>query len=123
MHKALELRKNERQEALRIAARYLTRLQEDIGPLAAVLYGSFARGNFNAGSDIDLIIISDALPAHPLERMDLLYREIEGGIEPKGYTKKEFMKIVKSGKPFGREIVRDGVVLCDDGFLKSLSFK
>jgi predicted nucleotidyltransferase len=124
MHKALELRKSERQEALRIAARYVARLQKMVNkPVSAILYGSFARGDFNAGSDVDVIVICDALPSHPLRRMDLLYDSIEGGIEPKGYTRKEFAEIVKSGKPFGIEILRDGVVLLDDGFLKSLSFK
>jgi len=33
-------------------------------------------------SDIDVVIISDNLPSHPIKRTDLLCGCIDGGIEP-----------------------------------------
>ena len=36
--------------------------------------------------NVDLLIVADALPAHPSIRMALLYEAIEPPLEPKGYT-------------------------------------
>jgi len=118
MIKALRERARERERAIHLAAQYAQRLAEVLGPLTGILYGSFAHGDFNLGSDIDMIIISDALPNHPLERMDLLYRYVEGEIEPKGYIREEFMKMLQRGNPFATDALRNGVAVVDDGFWK-----
>jgi len=117
MIKALEERRKEREEAIQLAKAYVQRLKEVIGSLSGILYGSFARGDFNLGSDIDVLIISDSLPRHPMERMELLYCYIEGGIEPKGYTKDEFLKMLESNNQAVVNALKEGVVLLDDGFL------
>lgn len=80
MYKALEERRKERAKAIEIASRYVERLREGIGPLTAVLHGSFARGDFNQSSDIDVLIISDVFHANPIKRIDLLFASIEGGL-------------------------------------------
>ena len=123
MIKALEERKREREEAIQTALGYVQKLKEALGSLSGVLYGSFARGDFNLGSDIDVLIISDSLPQHPLERMELLYRTIEGGIEPKGYSRIEFIRMLENNNPTALDALREGVVLWDDGFLKTLKFQ
>lgn len=120
MIKALEERKREREEAINRATRFVHKLRAVIGPLAGILYGSFARGDFHLGSDIDVLVISDSLPAFTLERMELLYRYVEGGIEPKGYTREEFQRMKKSGNPTVLGALKEGVVLWDDGFLPTV---
>lgn len=82
---------------------------------AAIVYGSMARGAFNLGSDIDLVIISDQLPAHPLERMKLLYSHVEGGLEPKGYTAFEIQKMLNKNNAMLEDAFAHGVFLWDDG--------
>ena len=113
-------REKERERALQLAREYVRRLKEVVGPLSGILYGSFARGDFNLGSDIDVLIISDSLPEHPMKRMEFLYHYIESGIEPKGYTRDEFRKMLKSHNATALNALREGMVLWDDGFLKEL---
>lgn len=94
MHKVLKEREKEREKAIELAKAYVSKVKAHIDIKAAVLYGSMARGDFNLGSDIDLLIISDNLPAHPLKRLELLYTEINCGLEPKGYTASEIQKML-----------------------------
>jgi predicted nucleotidyltransferase len=120
MYKALERREREREKAIQLASEYVSRLKGDIGVLTAILYGSFARGDFNYGSDIDVLIISDSLPRDTLKRIDLLYRYVQGGIEPKGYTQEEFLRIYYTNNPLAIDALENGEVLSDDGFWISL---
>ena len=77
----LEQRLRMREKAVSIARRYVERMRGRVGPLTAILVGSYARGDFNKWSDIDLLIVSPNLPRNPLKRLDLLqdpeYLEID----------------------------------------------
>jgi len=121
MYKALNERRKERAKAIRVGSEYANKLKEEIGPLTAILYGSFARGNFNLGSDIDVLIISNNLPLNPLKRMELLYRCISGGIEPKGYTQAEFISMLKLQNPIALNTLQNGVILLDNSFWERLT--
>lgn len=116
MHEILRRRYKERQEAIQLAKDYVNRLEKDIRVCTAVLFGSFARGDFNLGSDIDVLIISDCLPREPLKRAEMLYRYVSGNIEPKGYTKTEFLKLIESNNPIALDAIKDGEIISDDGF-------
>ena len=116
MHKALAARKKQRQAGIHLAKQYTRRLKSILGSLCAVLCGSFARGDFNLGSDVDVLIISDSLPPHPLARMKFLYRYVEGEIEPKGYRREEFSRMLSSNNPIAVDAFKNGIVLIDDGF-------
>lgn len=114
LKKVLKARTKEKNTVISQARKYALRLQKVLGPLTALLYGSYARGDFNLGSDIDVLIISDALPEHPLKRSELLYRYINPGLEPKGYTWKEFRKMLEKGNPIVREAIDKGILLLGD---------
>jgi len=109
------VREAERQRAIRQATEYAHRLQTSLGPVTGILYGSYARGDFHAGSDIDVLIISDALPSHPLRRLEVLYAEVQGNLEPKGYTKAEWHEMLARGHPAALESRDQGVILVDSG--------
>lgn len=111
MRRVLKERAREREEAIRLARRYTRRLAKRLGPLTAYLIGSYARGDFNDGSDIDILIISDALPDHPLRRAELLYSCLLPGIEPRGYTAAEFRRLLEKGDPAAREAVERNSVI------------
>jgi len=83
--------------------------------LAGVVFGSYARGDFNLGSDIDILLLSDALPADPRKRSELLYEHIEGRLEPKGYTREEFTDLLRRRNPIAVDAVRHGVSVWDNG--------
>ena len=106
-------REAKRQQAIRQATEYVQRLQKTLGPVTGILYGSYARGDFHAGSDIDVLVIAESLPAHPLHRGEILYAEVRGGLEPKGYTPAEWYEMLARRNPAALESRDQGVFLVD----------
>ncbi len=94
--------------------RYKAVLVERLKPKKVILFGSFARGDFNEGSDIDLIVICDWSVSF-LDRIKVLlelnYQNLP--IEPFGYTEEEFSKMVEEENPFILNVLKEGVVLYD----------
>jgi predicted nucleotidyltransferase len=71
------------------------------------LFGSYAKGNYNADSDIDVAIIFDDFDNRIIRQADLLKlgRKIDSRIEPHPFRKSEFnnssiivSEILKTGK-------------------------
>ena len=114
MLKAFEERHRQREEFMEMAQTYAEKLREKLGKLMAIVYGSVARGDFNLGSDVDILIISEGLPHHPLERMEVLYSCHEPPLEPKGYTHTEFHALLAKRNSALAEVLKDGIVVVDD---------
>lgn len=112
MLKIIEERKEAQKDRIKIAVSYLERLSLHLGKITAVLYGSTVRGDFKDWSDMDIVVISDNLPADPMERLDILYESSEGLIEPKGFTVEELKTLIN--KPFGKLLILEGIVIRDD---------
>ncbi len=76
-----------------------------------ILFGSYARGNYNEDSDIDLVIISDDFETmNYWERIDFLtdaIYEIFEPIEALSYTQSEWEK----NESFLNDYARDGEVV------------
>jgi len=119
VRRALEERRRQQRDVQRLASDYVRQLRDLLGPLTGVLYGSFARGDFNLGSDIDVLIICDSLPTDPMARSELLYRFVRAGIEPKGYTTAEFARMLHSNNPIALDACEHGITLWDDGVLSA----
>ncbi|MCL7388627.1 MAG: nucleotidyltransferase domain-containing protein [Thaumarchaeota archaeon] len=82
-------------------------------PHAIILYGSFARGDFNEGSDVDMVVVADFKEPF-LDRIKLLLDlndEIKLPLEPVGYTVDEFSKMFLEGNSFILEVVEKGRIL------------
>lgn len=92
---------------------YVRRVVEALKPHAVVLFGSFARGDINEGSDVDLLVVADFKEPF-LDRIKLLL-DLNDGIglplEPVGYTVEEFQKMRESGNRFLEEVLRTGRLL------------
>lgn len=55
---------------------YVKRLKKDIQPDKVILYGSYLKGKYKEGSDIDLIVISNYFSKMDEdERLNILYRK------------------------------------------------
>jgi len=121
MHKALEARRLKREQYIREAQEYAGEVRDRLGEVCAFLIGSVARGDFNLGSDIDIIVISDALPPNPLERSRFLYELARPLIEPKGYTAQEFRQLLSRKHPTALAILDEGILLRDDGVWETVS--
>ncbi len=66
-------------------------------PKCIILYGSFARGDFNERSDIDLIIIAPNLPKSFYYRSLMLsvFNETLDPIDFLGFTPEEFIHMIE----------------------------
>ncbi len=114
MHEVLRRRKAQQEEHIATARTYAERLRQRLGALTAWLYGSVARGTFKDWSDIDVFIVAETLPSHPLQRNDLLYQDAPIGVEPKGWTKAEFESRLANRDPVLLAMLKDRIVLVDD---------
>jgi hypothetical protein len=75
------------------------------GLLKLGYYGSYARGDWGVGSDLDLIAIV-ASAEEPFERRALAW-DLSGLPVPAGivvYTESEWERLLASGARFGREV-------------------
>ncbi len=121
MLEALKERQRQREAFMDMARTYAQVLRGKLGELTAIVYGSVSRGDFNLGSDVDILIISEGLPHHPLERMEVLYSCHEPPLEPKGYTPTEFRTLLTKRNSAMAEILKDGIMVVDELGLSTTS--
>lgn len=93
-------------------------LRAALRPLAkriarAFVYGSLARGEAHAGSDIDLLVVADGLTLEELfTRLAPAEKVLGRRIHPTLYTSAEFMRRRKHGNVFLRKILAgDHIIL------------
>lgn len=100
------------EEIFRRIDEYKKKVVEVLDPEKIIMFGSFARKDFNEGSDIDLIVICDWKEDF-LDRIGVLLRLNDFGlpIEPIGYTRDEFEMMVEDENPFILEMLKEGVVI------------
>lgn len=100
-----------REDALQKVRQYISSL--GLKRYKAILFGSYARGDFNYASDIDLLIISDELPEDLNERLSFLNLKRWGlaDVEPIGWTEKEYELRKKKFDPFIRLLEKEGIVI------------
>ena len=75
----------DKSQVLEKAIQYATLVSEKIKPLKVILYGSYAKGNWKEGSDIDIAVVVDTVDGDFLETEAMLYklrRDIDDRIEP-----------------------------------------
>jgi hypothetical protein len=112
MYKLCGINLRRRKEIFEKLERYKRELIKKLKPSLILLFGSFARGDINEGSDIDLLVVAD-FDLNFLDRIKLLIDLNKFGIpiEPLGYTPKEFEQMQKDGNPFISEVLEKGKVL------------
>jgi len=83
-----------------------------LNPLLIIIYGSFARGDYTGGSDIDLLIIAENIPDNYWDRWSLAYEVIEGfPLDPHIYTPEEFMEMVADGRMTALDALTEGITI------------
>jgi hypothetical protein len=107
----LERRRSEQTAALGTARHYATRVADEVSLVAAVVFGSYARGDFNTWSDIDVLVISDGLPDDTRARLDLLWRHGAGPVSPVGWTQPEYESRRARGDPIAVEAEVVGITV------------
>lgn len=98
----------DQKSAIEIGRKYLLLLLlRDYQVKRMFLFGSFARGNQNPDSDIDLAIILDELPDPFQTQVNLLKLtwNFDTRVEPHPFDEKDFT----SANPAIKEILRNGI--------------
>lgn len=93
-------------DALNIAQKYANAVGENFSYIRIILFGSYAKGNFNDDSDIDIAVVFkdyNNLIDMQLELMRLR-RKIDSRIEPHPFRESEF----ELSNPIVNEIVKYG---------------
>lgn len=104
-------------------------LRAALAPLAkrvrvAFIYGSFARGEDTAGSDIDLLLVGDLTPREASAILGSATRELGREFNPTIYPPEEFRGKVRAGHHFIMELLKgDKIYLIgDENDLARLAF-
>jgi len=87
-------------------------LREALAPLAdkihvAFVYGSVARGDERAGSDLDFMIIGEAKFADVVEALGHAQEVLRREINPALFPAREFRRKVAAGEPFLERVLAD----------------
>lgn len=108
------LTKDSFQKEIQHIVRQLVKLYK---PKKIILFGSLARGNFKKGTDIDLFIIKEDVPEFGVDRIRQLDTLIKYKIATDFivYKPQEVKKILRSGDPFLKSIIKEGRVLYEGG--------
>ena len=117
MEKIIEKRREMRKPALNKAKRFIECVNKKLRVHKAVLIGSYARGDFNRWSDIDiLLIVEDDPPDNPLSRLDLIADCLYIGplIEPILLTIEEYGKLKRKNNPIVSAMIKYGIVLHEE---------
>lgn len=85
-------------------------------PATVILIGSYARGDHNFWSDIDVLIIANT-DKKPHRRLDGL--DYPPNFEIIFLTPREFLKLLKKGEPFAKEAMTKGIIVRDDLKIKN----
>jgi predicted nucleotidyltransferase len=97
-------------------ARFVAQLGGGVRLRCVLVFGSYARGNFTEGSDIDVCVVADGLPQDLFARRRLHGREVIPGVSAMGFTPEEFVELLRQGNFLVLDIMADGVPVFDDGF-------
>lgn len=89
---------------------FLARMARE-APVAIILFGSLARGDFTQRSDIDVLCVFDREFTDPKERFMLSYKHSDGIVQPKTVSLTEFKNGLLQGDAFLHGIVDSGVWL------------
>jgi hypothetical protein len=113
-----------------ISYRFANDLYKELGSLirAVVIFGSSARKNTTAKSDIDILVVIDDLMVGMSSEVVEAYRLIVNKLIVRISTRlhittlrfTSFWEYMRNGDPVGINILRDGVALIDSGFFEPL---
>ncbi|MCL4514292.1 MAG: nucleotidyltransferase domain-containing protein [Firmicutes bacterium] len=91
-----------------IARKYADVLRREINLLGLYVYGSYARGEQDQDSDIDIAVVADDFTGDMVEdtfRLMKLRRQVDTRIEPHPFRQSDFTE----KNPMAREVMRTGI--------------
>ena len=104
----------ERYDHSEAVGRFVERAARELHPLALILYGSLARGDYHRRSDADVCVVL-ATEVGFFEGYDLVAAHDPSGIvQPVVYGADAFREMVRTANGLALEVMADGVFLAGD---------
>lgn len=101
-----------KEKAEHLIRQYINKIKRTVGLELAIIFGSYAKGKYSWGSDIDILLIAKNLPKRPMDRQQILtYPNTPILIQPFAYTPEEFRKMLKENHPFIIEALKNGKIV------------
>lgn len=125
MEEIIQARRKLREKVINILEGLIQEIRDIWGKVTVVLIGSYARGDFNEWSDIDVLIVVRSEDPNPMKRYDKIIPIImktKLPIEPIIITKTEFKHGLKKQNPLIIEAIKAGIVIVDDLNIIKTSF-
>lgn len=110
-HPVVERRLAEQAALVQTARQWAERLAKRMDLLAAVVFGSVARGDFNKWSDLDVLVVARGLPSDARARLEVLMQDAPPGLQAIGWTPAELVARRLRNDPIARECEAAGVVV------------
>lgn len=83
-------------------------------PEKIILFGSYARGEIDEYSDIDLVVIKNTdkkFLERIIEVTKLIEKNDSGHVDVFVYTPEEFQRMIDSGNPFIENVLKEGKIV------------
>ena len=112
MEEIIRKRLSNREKVITDAKNFIKCISRILKVKDAVLFGSYARRDFNIWSDVDiLIIVKNDLPSNPLDRIELVIECLKKYpfIEPITLKDDEYRKLKMKKNPLTIDVERDDI--------------
>jgi len=96
----------------RIVKRFINLIIKKFKIKKIIIFGSFARGDYHKGSDLDLIIVGE-FKERFIDRIGKIIELNDSDLEidVMVYTEEEFQKMIKERRPFIEQALEEGIVV------------
>ncbi len=99
-------------ETNKIVKRFINLIIEKFNLKKIIIFGSFARGDYHKGSDLDLIIVGE-FKERFIDRIGKIIELNDSDLEIEAmvYTEEEFQKMIQERRPFIEQVLEEGIVV------------
>jgi hypothetical protein len=99
-------------ETNQIVKRFLNLIIKKFNLKKIIIFGSFARGDYHKGSDLDLVIVGEFKDRF-IDRIGkiIALNNSDLEIEAMVYTEEEFQKMIQERRPFIEQVLEEGIVV------------
>ncbi len=96
----------------KIVKRFINLIIKKFNLKKIIIFGSFARGDYHKGSDLDLIIVGE-FKERFIDRIGEIIELNESDLEIEAmvYTEEEFQKMIQERRPFIEQVLEEGIVV------------
>ena len=96
----------------RIVKRFINLIIRKFNIKKIIIFGSFARGDYHKGSDLDLVIVGE-FKERFIDRIGKIIELNDSDLEINTmvYTEEEFQKMIKERRSFIEQALEEGIVV------------